>query len=254
MIIANRKVKKIVLEALDDLENINLENITVILSPIAAIKSYTEILLDVFPLWLEYYQYNDLLNNPWKIIVIGAEWEYKDLPYYLVPCQKENIWNRLKQLIESKKIDYTEIPGESSGKNAVSVFFHGHGEKNIRGVMSRITHYVNNGILHWQEGNGLTETEQSFFKHARTELDKLKKRLQKYEPMFQYLPWEKEITELNHMIKIAELFLKAPLEFTGSFEELKKMILSSFKNISTLMRIHKISETKKRPQIDTTKQ
>jgi hypothetical protein len=251
MIVANRKAKKIVQEALGDIGNIDIKKITIILSPIIAIKGNAEIFLNVFPLWLEYYQYSDLLNNPWKIIVIGAEWEYKNLPYYLVPCQKENIWNRLKQLIESEKIDYSEIPGESSGKNAVSVFFHGHGEENIRGVMSRITHYVNNGILHWQEGNGLTETEESFFKHARTELEKLKKRLQKYEQMFQYLPWEKEITELNHMIKSVELFLKAPTEFTGSFEELKKLIISSFKNISTLMRIHKISETRKKPQRDT---
>jgi hypothetical protein len=246
MIVADDRTKKNIEIVLPHLDNLSLENVIIILSPIAVKKDGTELLLDVFPLWLEYYRHKNLLNHPIKIVVIGAESEYENLPYYIIAWEEENIWHRFEKIVKLDTIDYTDIPGDCSGKQAVSIFFQGHGEGNIRGVMSNITHYVNNGILHLQESNDPEETKENFFDPARLEMEKFKKRLRKYEPMFHYLPWQKEISIINQMVKDVEQFLENPLQFPGSREELQRLVISSFKGISNLMKIHGISETQNR--------
>lgn len=251
MIIANGRIKKIVEIVLEGINNLCLQNVIIILSPLTVEKGSEDFLLDVFPLWLEYYQYKKLLNNPIKIVVIGAESEYENFPYYLTAWEDENIWFRVEKMLNLETIDYSIIPGNCSGKQAISVFFQGHGEGNIRGVMSNLTHYINNGILYLQESNDLKETEENFFEPARLELEKFKKRLQKYDPIFHYLPWKQEISSINQMIKEVDQFLKDPANFPGRLEALQERVISSFKGISHLMKIHKISESKRQQEIES---
>ncbi len=251
MIVSDERKKFFFEYALKSLSIPSLQHVIVIFSPIEAEKAGDEILLDVFPLWLEYYNHQNLLNNPIKIVIIGADSEYENLPYYLTPWEGENIWFRVEKMLNLETIDYSIIPGNCSGKQAISVFFQGHGEGNIRGVMSNLTHYINNGILYLQESNDLKETEENFFEPARLELEKFKKRLRKYEPIFHYLPWKQEISSINQMIKEVDQFLKDPANFPGRLEDLQELVISSFKGISNLMKIHKISESKKQQEIES---
>jgi hypothetical protein len=244
MIVADIETVEIINDALEALQIPTDREIITILSPVNIEKDSGEVFLDVFALWLEYYRHKNMLNNPIKIIVIGARGEYEDLSYYLGAFEKENIWIRFERLLKQGFIDYSTIPVDSSGKRAISVFFHGHGDKNIRGVMSSLTHFVNNGIVHFKQSGDQEETQESFFEPAKTVLENFKNRLRKYEPIFSYLPWEQEISTVNRMVKAVEQFLKDPFDFSGDYHELQQLVLSAFKGISNLMKIHGISETR----------
>jgi hypothetical protein len=244
MIVADSKAKEIIEEALETL-NLTLPRDTIIIfSPISVREDGEELLLDVFPLWLGYYRHKNLLNNPVKIVVIGCWEEYEHLPYYLSTFNNENIWQRLDKVLMSNTIEYSTIPVESTGKSAVSVFFHGHGKKSVRGVVSRITHYVNVGISHFLSSNDMEETEQNFFKPGEIELEEFKRRLQKYRDIFQFLPWQEELALLDQMINEVGKFLGNPLSFSGHYEKIQQLVLSSYKSVSNLIKVHGISEAK----------
>jgi len=224
---------------LKELIDFDTKNTIFIQSPLIA-----ENLCDIFPLWLEYYRYHGWLNKPWKIIVIGVESQYESLPYYVQPCQKQNLWDRVEQLLQSEAIDYSHIPDTCSGKAQVSVFFHGHGEMNIKGILSRIFDFIRTGIYMIQEGEDFQQLEEIYFKPAVEYLGQLKERLKKYKPLLDYLPWDQEMVQTDQMISLVDRFLKDPLGKDMTHSEILSEMGKTLDSFSQLMEIHGIEESR----------
>lgn len=242
-IVADKNMMQALKYGLEDIVNYAIENTIIIQSPILILddtqNSWNETLVEVFPLWIEYYDCIKQLNNPWKIIVFGIESKFQDFPYYTTPFQ-ENMLGGIEQLIRTESVDYSRVSGTCSGKDYISIFFHGHGEENIKGLLGKITDYIRNGILMLQEGAPLDEVKEIFFSHAGTHLQQMKSRLAKYQPLLEYLPWEKEIEQIDKMIAVLEPWLKQPNAATISHDEVLNQVNLAFESISQLMKIHKI--------------
>jgi hypothetical protein len=215
-------------------------NVIFIQSPIRTKKANSDLLIEIFPLWVEYYKYCEWLNHPWKIVVIGGGFEFKSLPYYVTLCQEENLWVRAEKLLKKEIIDYSNIPEICSGKSQISIFFHGHGEENIKGLLGKVTDYIRNGIQMLREGDSIEEVKEIFFKPTAVHLEQLQTRLKKYRPLLEYLPWEQEIGRLKQMITALEDFLKQPEEQKVPYDEIVKQVNLAYESISLLMKIHKI--------------
>jgi hypothetical protein len=201
------------------------------------------IAVELFPLWLEYYGARRWLNRPWKIIAIGAHWEYRELPYYVTPCLERNIWDRVEQLLRFDTINYSSIPEFCSGKEHISVFFHGHGERNIKGILGKIIDYVRNGIQMIRDGETIEELEKIFFAPASLHVMQLKNRLGRHQLLLNHLPWKQEITQLEQAVEVIGDFLKEPLKQGKPYDELLGQMDRCFDGISQLMKIHNICET-----------
>ncbi|MCX6579438.1 MAG: hypothetical protein NT166_04580 [Candidatus Aminicenantes bacterium] len=248
LVIADKNMEQAIRDGLEDAGYLEIENAIIIQSPLF-IQSQKEnrwhdTLVEVFPLWLEYYMHFGKLSNPWKIIVAGIETQYQDLPYYVTPFQEEMILGGIGKLLKTETIDYSQIPGTCSGKDYISAFFHGHGEENIKGLLGKITDYIRNGILMIREGAAIEEVKEIFFTHAAAHLEQLQSRLGKYRPLLEYLPWEQEIEQLDKMIITVESWLKQPNESVISHDEILNHVKMAFESISQLMKIHKIVEKK----------
>jgi hypothetical protein len=243
-IVADKSMEQAIREVLEDAGILEIKNTIIIQSPILIQqqkkKRWDETLVEVFPLWLEYYNHHRKFNNPWKIIVVGIESQYQDLPYYVTPVQNEQILGGIEKLLKTDTIDYSQIPGTCSGKDYISVFFHGHGEENIKGLLGKITDYLRNGILMIREGAALEEVKEIFFTPAAEHLEQLLTRLKKYQPLLEYLPWEEEIRQLKQMITLLEDFLIQPGEQKASYDEIVEQVNLAYESISLLMKIHKI--------------
>lgn len=204
---------------------------------------FDETVLEVFPPWIEYYKFRGWLNQPWKIIVIGMESEYLDLPYYASLYRENNLWDQVEKLLESKTIDYSMVPGDYIGKDQISVFFHGHGKENIRGILGKIIDYVRNSIRMFRAGEvAKDEIKEKMLEPAGQHLAQLQSRLRKYRLLLEYLPWEEEVIHLNQVIKAIEIFLKDPFGGKISLDEVETRISPAFDIFSRLENIHKISE------------
>lgn len=239
MVIANRGIKNVIEDSLNEFAILDTRNLVVVQSPLLLVRNGEDILIDVFPLWIEYY---NSLSNPFKIIVIGINWTYRHLPYFLCISDRENTWDAVERLIKTNNIDYANVPEKYFGKGILDVFFHGHGEENVKGVLGKIADFVRNGIQMLKEGENLNEIREIFFEPARKHLEKFKERIQKYRPLLQYLPWEKEIIELEQMTKTVETFIGNPVAFNLKFDETVMQINIAVSTITELMRIHKIKE------------
>ncbi len=228
--------------AFDDSGAILPEDVILVQSPLLVMKNGVESMLDVFPLWIQYLNNNNSLNNPFKIIVIGANWYNRQLPYFSSIFDKQNTWDDVIRLIKTTNINYADVPAGYIGKGLIDVFFHGHGEENIKGVLGKIADFVRNGIQILKEGENLNEIREIFFEPARKHLEKFKERIQRYRPILQYLPWEKEIRTLDQMTKTVETFIGNPAAFKGEFDEAVLQINFAVNTITGLMKIHKIKE------------
>jgi hypothetical protein len=202
-----------------------------------------ETVLEVFPPWIEYYKERKWLNQPWKIIVIGMESKYRDLPYYASLYRENNLWDQVEKLLEAQVIDYSRVPGDYIGKDQISVFFHGHGKENIRGILGKIIDYVRNSVRMFREGEAAKdEIKEKMLGPAGQHLAQLQSRLRKYRSLLEYLPWEEEVIHLNQAIKGIEIFLKDPFGARISPDEIETRISPVFDSLSRLENIHKISE------------
>ena len=239
MVIANRDIKNIIEDSLNEFAILDTKNLVVVQSPLLLVRNGEDILIDVFPLWIDYY---NSLNTPFKIIVIGINWTYLRLPYFLCISDKENTWDGVERLLKTDNIDYTNVPDKYFGKEVLDVFFHGHGEENVKGVLGKTADFVRNGIQMLKEGENINEIRQIFFEPARKHLEKFKERIQRYRPLLQYLPWEKEIRTLDQMTKSVDTFIGNPVTFKGKFDEIIMEINIAVNTITGLMRIHKIKE------------
>jgi hypothetical protein len=242
-IVADKNMMQALKYGLEDTVNQTIENTIIIQSPILILDDsenrWNEKLVEVFPLWLEYYGHYEKLNRPWKIIVFGIESKYQDLPYYATPFQ-ENMLGGIELLLRTETIDYSRVPETCSGKDYISIFFHGHGEENIKGLLGKVTDYVRNGIQMLQEGDAIEEVKEIFFKPTAEHLEQLQIRLKKYQPLLEYLPWEQEIGRLKQMITALEDFLKQPEEQKVPYDEIVKQVNLAYESLSLLMKIHKI--------------
>jgi hypothetical protein len=244
LVVAGKDMEQAIRDGLEDAGILEIKNTIIIQSPLfiqdQKENRWHDTLVEVFPLWLEYYDYHGKLNNPWKVIVFGIESQYRDLPYYVTPFHEEMILGGIEKLLKTQAIDYSQIPGACSGKDYISVFFHGHGEENIKGLLGKITDYIRNGILMIQEGEEIEEVKEIFFNHAAAHLEQLQSRLKKYRPLLEYLPWEQEIEQLDKMIAALETWLKQPNESVMTYDEILNQVKMAFESISQLMKIHKI--------------
>ena len=77
MIIADDRTKKNIEMVLEVFDNLCLENVIIILSPVTVEKAGTELFLDVFPLWLEYYRDKNLFKLHCLLYLL-----YLDRGYY----------------------------------------------------------------------------------------------------------------------------------------------------------------------------
>ena len=112
----------------------------------------------------------------------------------------------------------------------------------MKGVLGKTADFVRNGIQMLKEGENINEIRQIFFEPARKHLEKFKERIQRYRPLLQYLPWEKEIRTLDQMTKSVDTFIGNPVTFKGKFDEIIMEINIAVNTITGLMRIHKIKE------------
>lgn len=242
MVVADPAMRETIGDGLEAAGISGLKNVVFIRSPVVVEKDGGRTFVEVFPLWLEYYKYKGWLNRPWKIVVIGVESEYEDLPYYVTACLKRNTWEQVERIIKEGEIDYSQVPPECSGKDSLKAFFHGHGEGNIKGLLGKVTDYMRNGILMMKEGESAVDISNYYLKPAALHLERLKHRWRKYNTFFEYLPWEKEVESVGRMITGVENFFNEPLLTGGRLDKVLNQVNQAFDSISRLMKIHHIVE------------
>jgi hypothetical protein len=241
MVIANPSMDDLIKATLDDSGAILSEDVILVQSPLLVMKNEVESMLDVFPLWIQYLNHNNSLNNPFKIIVIGANWYNRQFPYFSSIFDKQNTWDGVMRLIKKTNINYTDVPAGYIGKGLIDVFFHGHGEENIRGILGKISDFVRNGIQMLKEGDRLDEVKEIFFLPAKSYLEKLGQRIRRFRLISQYLPWKKEMENLDQMMSTIGQFIADPAALKDSYHTVIIPIDTAVNDISRLMTIHKIT-------------
>ena len=248
-IVGDESVQKSIETAVEEFKKPSLVDHTIFIQSPLCVKQEArgdecdETVIEVFPPWIEYYKFRGWLNQPWKIIVIGMESKYWDLPYYASLSRENNLWDQVEKLLEAQAIDYSLVPGDYIGKDQIAVFFHGHGKENIKGILGKILDYVRNSIRMFREGEAAKdEIKEKMLEPAAQHLAQLQSRLRKYRPLLECLPWEEEVIHLNEAIKGIEIFLRDPFGGKISPDEVETRISPVFDSLSRLENIHKISE------------
>ncbi len=242
MIVGEKEFVEAILAGVADLEVQGTDEAVLIQSPVMMDEAGDGDFVEVFPLWLEYYGFRGWLNRPWKVMALGVEDEFRRLPYYVTLCLEGNTFEQIDRLLNTEKIDYSEIPDKCSGRDMVASFFYGHGSANIRGILGKIVYYIKTGIIQLRDGDDLGDVSEHFFSKAEEQLEKLKSRMVRYQGILEFLPWKDEIGAIDLAINIVDAFLREPGLGGEPEKDVVEPVERSFDGLLELMKVHHIPE------------